>query len=358
VTVTIYGAGAIGGTIGAHLVRNGIPVRLVDRDGNHVAAMNERGLTIQNGPDTFTVPVDAVTPDDLTGPLDLVMLAVKAQHTDDAMRVIAPLLTPTSTVVSLQNGLCERTIAARIGKERTVGCLVNFSADYIEPGLILYGGAGAIELGELNGAHTDRLDRIHDLLALAGEVKVTDNIWGYIWGKMGYANMLFATALTDETMGDIIDRYRPLMVELASEIYEVADREGVTPEPFDDVEPALYYPRERRDWDVINRSLDALVARRHRAVKTHSGIWRDLAVRNRPTEVDSQIGLAAEVGASHGLPMPLTRALVATIHDLEANRRTRGLHNIDELNARLDPSPPTPSPTAVGEGTYPDDIHS
>ena len=333
--ITIYGAGAIGGTIGAVLAQNDIRARLVDKDRGHLAAMNDRGLTIQQGSDSFTVPVDAIHPDALDGPLDLVMLAVKAQHTEEAMQVIAPLLTPTSSVVSLQNGFCERIIAQQIGPEQTVGCLVNFSADYIEPGVILYGGAGAVELGELDGTYRERLDVIRDLLTHVGSVKVTDNIWGYIWGKMGYANMLFASALTDETMADIIDRYRPLMVELASEIYEVADREGVTPEAFDDVEPGLYFPREQRDWDAINRSLDALVARRHRDKKIHSGIWRDLAVRNRPTEVNEQIGQAAEIGAGHGLPMPLTWSVVAMIHELEAGCRQRSLANVQELNGQF-----------------------
>lgn len=331
--VTIYGAGAIGGTVGAFLVQAGEDVLLVDKDRDHVAAMNRNGLTIQNGEQTFTVPVTAVVPEDLTGPLDLVLLAVKAQHTDDAMRVLAPLLTQDSTVVSLQNGLCERVIAEHIGADRTVGCLVNFSADYIEPGVILFGGLGAIELGELDGRDTPRLKELRSLLSHAGNVKVTDNIWGYIWGKMGYANILFATALTDETMADIIDRYRDLEVDLAAEIYEVAALEGVTPEPFDDVEPALYYPRDQRDWHAINRSLDRLVARRHRDVKTRSGIWRDLAVRRRPTEVDQQIGLAAEIGAKHGLPMPLTRKVVEMIHELERGTRERSVTNVDELEA-------------------------
>lgn len=340
-TITIYGAGAIGGTVGAFLARGGFPVLLVDKDLDHVAAMNQHGLTIQNAVDTFTVPVVAVGPDDLNGPLDLVLLAVKAQHTADAMGVITPLLREESTVVSLQNGLCEHVIAEFIGLERTVGCLVNFSADYIQPGVILYGGAGAIELGELDGRDTQRLAELHALLSHAGAVKVTDNIWG----KMGYANMLFATALTDETMADIINRYRPLVVDLATEIYEVADREGVTPAAFDDVEPALYYPRERRDWDAINRSLDALVARRHRDVKTHSGIWRDLAVRHRPTEVDQQIGLAAEIGAGHGLPMPLTGKLVGMIHELENGTRGRSVANVDEIEAyRREMRPQSPSP--------------
>ncbi len=330
--ITIVGAGAIGGVLGAYLTRAGERVRLVDTAPEHVTAMGARGLMIQGFAETFTVPVEASTPEDLTEPLDVVLLAVKAQHTVAAIDEIAPLLTPTSVVVSCQNGLCERVIARLIGVERTVGCFVNFSADYIEPGVIAYGGVGSLYLGELDGHRSDRVRALQETLTPWGAVQVTDNIWGYLWGKMGYANMLFATALVDATMADVIDRYRPLMVELATEVYAVAAREGVTPEPFDNVEPSIYYPPERRDPLVIQQSLDALVARRRRDKKAKSGIWRDLAVRRRKTEVDQQIALVADVAVRHGLPVPLTNRLVDMIHDLEEGRRTMSWDNTDELD--------------------------
>ncbi len=331
-TTTIVGAGAIGGTVGAYLARGGEQVRLVDQDAAHVAAMRERGLTIQGFAETFTVPVEAWRPDELNGTLDTVLLAVKAQHTAPAIASIERLLTPSSSIVSLQNGLCERIIANVVGPERTVGAFVNFSADYLEPGVIAYGGPGSLYLGELDGRDSDRVRALQRVLSHWGEVRVTNNIWGYLWGKMGYANMLFATALADETMADVIDRYRPLMVELAGDIYAVADRESVTVEPFDNVEPSLYYPSENRRPDAIKRSLDDLVARRRRDQKSKSGIWRDLAVRHRKTEVDQQIGLVAKIGAGHGLPMPLTHRLVAMIHELEDGRRAMSWANLDELD--------------------------
>ena len=331
-TLTIVGAGAIGGTIGAYLARAGQAVRLVDQDEAHVAAMREDGLTIRGFAETFSVPVDALAPAGLTEQLGTVLLAVKAQHTAEALAAIAPLLTPQSTIVSLQNGLCERIIAQAVGPERTIGSFVNFSADYLAPGVIAYGGPGSLYLGELDGRASDRVRTLQQQLSSWGVVTVTDNIWGYLWGKMGYANMLFATALADETMADVIDRYRPLMVELASEVYAVATRENVRIEPFDNVEPSLYYPPEGRDAVAIARSLDALVARRRRDGKSKSGIWRDLAVRRRKTEVDQQIGLVAEIGATHGLPMPLTRALVSMIHDLEDGRLAMSWANLDRLD--------------------------
>jgi 2-dehydropantoate 2-reductase len=331
VRVTIVGAGAIGGTVGACLARSGTAVEMVDKDAAHVAVMAAKGLTIQGLDETFTVPVEAVTPGELKGPLETVLLAVKAQHTADAVKAVAPLLTPDSTVVSLQNGLCPRTIAAAIGAERTIGALVNFSADYLEPGLITYGGAGTVRIGGLDGQSSPRLDTAAALLSGWGQVEITGNIWGYLWGKLGYANMLFATALTDETMADIIDKYRPLMTELGAEVWEAADYEGVHPEPFDNVEPSVYYPRDSQDQNRINVSIDDLVARRRTDTKTRSGIWRDLAVRHRTTEVDEQIGAVLTIGRSHGLPMPLTGRLVDMIHQLEDGTRQRTIANVDEL---------------------------
>jgi 2-dehydropantoate 2-reductase len=331
--VTIVGAGAIGGTIGAHLTRAGVAVRLVDKVPEHVAAMRAAGLRIEGFGETFTTGVDAVLPEELTGPLGTVLLAVKAQDTESTVRALLPLLDENSVVVSLQNGLCERTIAGLAGPERTVGCLVNFSADYLEPGVITYGGPGTVRLGELDGKPSPRLDRLAELLRPFGTVEVTPNIWGYIWGKLGYANVLFGSALTDETMADVVDSHRELVVDLAAEVYEVAALEHVEPVGFDDVEPALYVPRKTRDWDAINASLDRLVARRRADRKTHSGIWRDLAVRKRRTEVDHQIGAVAEIGRGHGLPMTLTTRVVSMIHEIEDGARERAVANLDELEA-------------------------
>jgi 2-dehydropantoate 2-reductase len=330
-TVTIVGAGAIGGTVGAYLTRAGVPVRLVDQAAEHVAAMRSTGLKIEGFDETFTVAVDAVTPEQLTGPLGTVLLAVKAQHTETAVRALLPLLDEDSVIVSLQNGLCERTISGLAGAARTVGCLVNFSADYLSPGVISYGGPGTVRLGELDGTTTPRLARLAELLRPFGTVEVTANIWGYVWGKLGYANMLFGSALTDDTMADVIDSHRELVIDLASEVYEVAALENVEPVPFDDVEPALYVPRDARDWTAITASLDRLVTRRRADQKTHSGIWRDLAVRKRKTEVDYQIGAVAEIGARHGLPMTLTTRLVRMIHEIEDGERQRERANLDEL---------------------------
>jgi 2-dehydropantoate 2-reductase len=327
--ITIVGAGAIGGTLGAYLTRAGTPVTMVDREQAHVDAMNEHGLTI-TGIEDFTVPVRALTPDQIDQPLDVVILAVKAHHTEDAVRAIEPHLTPESEIVSFQNGLCEKVIAGIVGEKRTIGCFVNFSADYLGPGLITYGGQGAIYLGELDGSITPRLEALKQVLSSFAEVRITDNIMGYLWAKEGYGNMLFATALADETMADVVDRYRPLMAELGTEAYEVADREGIQVEAFDNIEPSLMYPRENRDPAAIHRMFDRVTAWQRTNLKTKSGVWRDLAVRHRKTEIVDELEMV-ETGERHGLGLPLTRKVIELIQDIEEGRRGMSWDNLEAL---------------------------
>jgi 2-dehydropantoate 2-reductase len=261
-----------------------------------------------------------------------VLLAVKAHHTDAALAAIEPRLADDGCVVSVQNGLNELVIAERIGAERTVGCFVNFGADVVEPGVIARGNRGAVVVGELDGALTGRVRAVHELLGIfEPDAVLTDNIWGYLWGKLAYGSMLFATALTDASIADVLDssRHRPLLIGLAREAVAVAAARGVRVEAFDGFDPAAFAPGVP---EVDARaSLDALVRFNRGSAKTHSGVWRDLAVRKRRTEVDAQIAPVAALGAEAGVDTPLTRRLIALIHDVEEGRRAQGWESLDAL---------------------------
>src|SRR5256714_2325978 len=143
----VWGAGAIGGTLGAFLARAGHDVTFVDTVSEHVASINRSGLTISGPIETFTTRAPAFTPDTVRGEWDRIVLASKAHHTEVAAHALLPHLTPAGCVVSAQNGLNELTIAAVVGRARTVGAFVNFGADYLEPGSIFYGGRGTVVVG-------------------------------------------------------------------------------------------------------------------------------------------------------------------------------------------------------------------
>src|SRR5579863_9043438 len=231
-TIVVWGAGAIGGTMGAHLVRAGHDVLFVDRAGEHVTAMARDGLSITGPVATFKVKAAAITPEQVKGPLGMVLLCVKAQDTEGAARAIAPHLAPDGFIVSVQNGLNELVIAEIVGKPRTVGAFVNFGADYVEPGVIQYGGRGAVVVGEIDGRITPRAETLHRLfLQFDDRAVLTSNIWGYLWAKLAYGAMLFATALTNASMADCLasTAHRALFVALPREVMRVAAAARVKP---------------------------------------------------------------------------------------------------------------------------------
>src|ERR1700704_4737245 len=153
----VWGAGAIGGTLGAFLARAGHDVTLVDSVAEHVAAVNRSGLTISGPIAAFTPPRPAFPPATLHGAWETIILATKAHHTETAVRALLPHLTPAGCVVSAQNGLNELAIAAVVGEARTGGAFVNFGADYLEPGVIHYAGHGAVVVGEAFGPPAQRV---------------------------------------------------------------------------------------------------------------------------------------------------------------------------------------------------------
>lgn len=330
--ILIWGAGAIGGTIGAALTRAGEDVLFVDRAADHVAAINARGLTITGPVEAYRVPAKAVTPDSVAGTYERMLLCVKAHDTAAAAGQLAPHLTAGGHVVSAQNGLNERVIAGIVGRARTIGCFVNFGADYMEPGVVHFGGRGAVVVGELDGSRTARVEDLHRLFALFDPAAVlTDNIWGYLWSKMIYGAQLFATALTNEGIADLFaeTRYRPLLTRLAHEVVAVALAEGVKLESFNGFDPEAFLPGASLG-DTL-RSFDEMVTHNRRSAKTHSGIWRDLAVRKRKTEVDAQVGPVVEIGRSLGVPTPLAAKVVELIHQIEAGTLSLELANLDLL---------------------------
>ena len=330
--ILIWGAGAVGGTIGACLARAGHPVVLVVVVAEHVAAIAERGLGLEGPLGGFTQRLPAATPDQVQGTYRRSLLCVKAQHTAAAAAAMRPFVADDGYVVSAQNGLNERVIAGIVGPARTIGAFVNFGADYLGPGRVVYGGRGAVVVGELDGRSTPRLAALHRTLRDFEPAAVaTDNIWGYLWGKLAYGALLFATALTNDSIADALalPRYFALYRALGAEVLGAAAAERVRPEGFNGFDPAAF--AEGADPAATRRSIDEMVAHNRRSAKSHSGIWRDLAVRKRRTEVDEQIAIVAEIAAAHGRTTPVLDRLVRLVHEIEDGQRPQGRANLDSL---------------------------
>jgi 2-dehydropantoate 2-reductase len=306
--LVVVGGGAIGGTLAAHMTRAGSDVLICDADEAHVAAIRQHGLRIEGPVDEFTVEVRAVTPAELPDRIDRAIVAVKSLHTRAAAAQLRDRLAPGGYVLTVQNGLTADTLVAAVGKERVLSSFVNIGADVMAPGVVMQGNVATFRVGELDGgAITPRVQELADELPYA---QATDNVLGYLWGKEAYGAMLWAGAVSDLPIAEhlVHPRYRPVMIAIAR---EVLDQAPVPVESFDGFEP-----------DDLEGSLDRLAEFNRRSAKKFSGIYRDLMVRRRKTEIDEML---------RDVSGPIFDKVAEIIHDIEAGRRTCEAANLDEL---------------------------
>ena len=317
-SILVWGGGAIGGTIAAYWARAGIDVLLVDIESDHVTTCRSRGLEISGPVDEFVVRIPAVTPDEVLGRFSRVILAVKAQHTRAAIEMIRPHLTADGFVVSAQNGLNELTISEVVGKGATIGAFVNFGADWHGPGQVLFGNRGAVVVGEIDGTVGGRTEEMHQLLQVfEPDAVLTDNIWGYLWGKLAYGAMLFATAINNDSMADNFANpsRSELWVAIGREVMGLATKRGIQPVGFNGFNPMAYLPGAS-DLEA-QASIEEMAEFNRGSAKTHSGIWRDLAVRKRKTEVTEQLGIVGKLADDVDYEVPLITTIIDLIHDIE-----------------------------------------
>ncbi len=303
----VLGCGAIGGTVAAGLARDGHDVLVSDADPAVVSAVNSAGLRICGPVEEFTAYPRAVVPDALPAALDYpVLLAVKAHQAAGAAGVLAGRLRGDGFVVLLQNGLPWAAVTA-VGQDRAVGAVVNFGADVLEPGVVLRGNRASFLVGELDGRPSGR---VQSVVAALADAVATSEILGYIWAKEAYGATLAATAVSDLAIHAVFadPAYRRLLTAVAGEVLAQAPVRALSLDGFDPAD--------------LDGSLDRMAEFNLRSAKTHSGIYRDLAIRHRPTEVEAILG---------SLPGFLLRRINEMIKAIEQGERSCSRANLDLL---------------------------
>jgi 2-dehydropantoate 2-reductase len=308
VKVTIIGSGAIGGTLGAHMIRAGHDVTLCDADAAHVAAIREHGLIIEGPVNEFTVAARAITPGELPDRIEHAIVAVKSPHTRAAAELLRGRLAPDGYVLTVQNGLTAGALIEAVGRERVISSFVNFGADVMAPGRIMQGNVATFRVGELDGGRITQ--RVLDLVEALPYAKPTGNVLGFLWGKEAYGAMLWAGAVSDLTIAEHLEdpRYRPVMIAIAAEVLAQAP---VKVESFDGFDPG-----------DLEGSIGRLAEFNRNSAKKYSGIYRDLVVRKRKTEIDEML---------RDISGPIFSKVAEIIHDIEDGRRINERANLDEL---------------------------
>ncbi|WP_119271834.1 2-dehydropantoate 2-reductase [Taklimakanibacter deserti] len=224
--ICVFGAGAIGGLVGARLARQGdAEVSLIAR-GPHLAAMRENGLTLKDESGETRVKVQATDKPQELGPQDYVFLALKAHSLPGILDSLKPLLGPDTAVVTAQNGVPwwyfykhggvheglrveavdpQGRLWDGIGPERVIGCVVHPAAEIEAPGIIRHIEGDRLPLGEPSGEKTERTASLAKALIAAGfkapiRPQIRNEIWVKLWGNLSLNPV---SALTGGTLEQI-----------------------------------------------------------------------------------------------------------------------------------------------------------
>ena len=313
--ICIFGAGAIGGLVGARLaIKGDAEVSLIAR-GAHLAAMRERGLCLKSEAGGTTIKVTATSDPGELGPQDYVFLALKVHSIPGILDSLKPLLGPATAVVTAQNGVPwwyfykhggeyeGRRIEAvdpggriwqAIGPHRAIGCVVHPAAEIEAPGIIRHVEGDRLPLGEPSGEKTERIAKLAEILVAAGlrapiRPQIRSEIWVKLWGNVSFNPISALTGATlEQICGDQNVRQvaRAMMVEAQA----IAEALGI-----------------KFAIDVDKRIAGAAAVGAHK-----TSMLQDLEL-GRPMEIEALVTAVQELGRMTGQPTPTVDIVLALV---------------------------------------------
>jgi len=182
----IYGAGSLGTVLGAYITKNGGQIDLINRNRAHVEALQTKGAHI-TGKVEMTVPVTAITPDEMTKKYDVILLMTKQLYNTEVVTMLKDYLTEDGVIVTLQNGIPEPGIAEIVGAEHTMGCTVEWGATLSEPGVCILTSEPdslSFHMGKMEGISDKQFTMVKELLELMCPVHEETNLIGARWSKL------------------------------------------------------------------------------------------------------------------------------------------------------------------------------
>lgn len=303
--IAVVGAGAMGCLFGGFLARAGEDVLLVDVAPAAVEALSGRGVRLWEGEDAQDVPVRAVSESAAAGPVDLVLVMVKAQHTASAARSLGPLLSPGTAVLTLQNGLgAADVLAEAVGAKRLLVGVTAQGATLLSPGEVRHGGAGETLFGPFAPGGPDPAP-FADALCRAGlPARAVDDPWPAVWRKLAVnCGINAVAALTGHRNGRIpeIPEAAAVLAEAVLEAAAVARAAGV-------------------DLGEPGALVEAVLAVARATGANRASMGQDVDAR-RPTEIAFINGAVVREGGRFGVATPVNRTLTRLVKALEAGFR-------------------------------------
>ncbi len=313
--ICIYGAGAIGGHLGAELARAGVVDATLIARGAHLEAMKAKGLTLLIDGESRTVHPRCTDDPAEIGPQDYVIITLKAHSVPAVVDRVQTLLGPETAVVTAMNGIPwwyfyrlegpweNRRLESvdpggrlwdLIGPERAIGCVVHPACEIVEPGVIRHVSGDRFTLGEPDGSMSERCLRLSKAMTRSGlkapvRRRIRDDIWVKLWGNLSFNPI---SALTHATLEVIATDpgTRELARNMMLEAQAIAEKLGV-----------------RLGIDVDRRIDGAASVGAHK-----TSMLQDLE-RGRPMEIDALVTAVQEMGRLVGVQTPFIDTVLGLI---------------------------------------------
>jgi 2-dehydropantoate 2-reductase len=305
--IAVFGAGGIGGYLGARLAQAGDEVVLIDR-GTHLRAIQEHGLFVESPTGDFHLTPSLATdrPEDV-GIVDAVLLGVKAWDVRAAAAAVRPMVGATTGVLTLQNGVEAPTeVAEVLGKEHVIVGMAVVRSLIAGPGRLRHvGGVDPdLTIGEIDNRSSERVEHIRAALEkVQVTVNVPENIQAWLWGKfVGPAAMGGVGAVVRVPTGvwRQIPQVRDMLERTAQEVVAVARARGV--QPSEDI------------IDQVKGIVDALPP-------GHMASMHEELVEGRPSELEYWNGAVVRLGLEAGVATPLNEFIYHSLLPQEMKAR-------------------------------------
>lgn len=326
----IYGAGSLGTVLGAYMTKNGQPVELVNRNEAHVRALREKGAHITGTVD-FITPVNAILPDEMVGPYDVIFLMTKQLLNKEVVTQLKPLLAEDGVIVTFQNGIPEPGIAEIVGKNRTIGCVVEWGATMSAPGectLTSEPDSLSFHMGGMDGITEKQLAMVKGLLEKMCPVDIEENLLGARWSKL-LINATFSGigTVVGGTFGDVYSTKegKKLAVRCMKECIDVGHAAGETFVPVQgkDITKLFYYKNGLKK--AFSMFLLPIAMKKHAAIEP--SMLQDLK-NKKPCEIDAINGVVCEWGRKCKVPTPVNDRIVEIVKKEQAGELPLSTENL------------------------------
>lgn len=326
----IYGAGSLGTILGAYITKSGTPIDLINRNRAHVEALNTAGAHI-TGTVELTVPVKALTPDEMSGVYDVILLMTKQLHNTEVVTFLKDHLAPDGVLVTLQNGLPEPDIAAIIGTQRTMGCVVEWGASLTAPGVCTLTSEPdslSFHMGKMDGISDAQFTMVKNLLQTMCPVHEEDNLLGARWSKL-LINATFSGLGTvlGGTFGSVSENKNAakVAVRCMKECIDVGRKAGITFAPVQGKNVTALFHYKGALKRAFAQFLVPIAMKKHRDIVP--SMLQDLH-NGKPCEIDAINGVVCAWGDKLGVETPINDRIVTLVKQAQNGELTLTADNV------------------------------